>query len=153
MYSERIMLIEKAEMRHVEGIVAVERQCFSHSWSKASVMTELEAEHSVGFVVEMHEKTVGFCLLSVIAGEASVLRIAVLPEYRRCGIGNRLLKAALNEAKNRDAEQAFLEVRAENEAAKQLYRSLGFQEFSIRKGYYRDGEDAVMMRLFLKTTE
>lgn len=147
------MLIEKAEMRHAEGISAVERQCFSHPWSKSSVMTELESEYSVCCVAEIREKTVGFCLLSVIAGEASVLRIAVLPEYRRCGIGNMLLKEALNEAESRNAEQAFLEVGAGNEAAKRLYQSFGFQEFAIRRGYYRDGEDAVMMRLFLNTTE
>lgn len=81
----------------------------------------------------------GFALGQVVADEAELLTIAVLPEARRQGLGRRLLAGFLAEAEARGAVRAFLEVHAENESAIALYRTAGFRPAGRRPGYYRDG--------------
>ncbi|AFZ71038.1 ribosomal-protein-alanine acetyltransferase [Caldisphaera lagunensis DSM 15908] len=75
-----------------------------------------------------------------------VISIAVLPEYRKKGIGTALLKEAISRMKdNYNAESVYLEVRVSNNDAISLYKKMGFEEVRIIKEYYRDGEDAYVM--------
>lgn len=91
----------------------------------------------------------GFLIGRAIAGEAELLTLAVAPERRRQGAGERLLAAFLTESARLGAATAFLEVAADNVAALALYRRHGFDETGRRRGYYRDapGEavDAIVM--------
>ncbi|OGR16822.1 MAG: ribosomal-protein-alanine N-acetyltransferase [Deltaproteobacteria bacterium RIFOXYD2_FULL_66_9] len=73
------------------------------------------------------------------------MNIAVHPARRGQGIGRALLAECIRRAARAGASLIFLEVRAGNEAAQRLYRSMGFGFRAIRKGYYTDtGEDAVI---------
>lgn len=82
-----------------------------------------------------------------IVDELHIATIATHPEFRRQGIGRDLLKLALRSARAR-AITAFLEVRAGNAAALEMYRKFGFVEDGRRTGYYRDNhEDAILMSL------
>jgi ribosomal-protein-alanine N-acetyltransferase len=82
----------------------------------------------------------------VVAGEGEILRVGVLPAFRRRGFARRLLEKTFFNM-DKDATQWFLEVRERNAAAIGLYRSFGFYEIGRRKAYYRDtGEAAVLMR-------
>jgi [ribosomal protein S18]-alanine N-acetyltransferase len=63
------------------------------------------------------------------------------------GIGSALLNALLTEAARRGCTEVFLEVRADNGRAQQLYRRHDFTEIGIRRGYYQpSGADALVMR-------
>ena len=74
------------------------------------------------------------------------MNIAVLPSRRGEGIGRALLSECIRRAARAGSSLIFLEVRAGNEAALRLYRSMGFAFRGIRKGYYTDtGEDAVIL--------
>jgi ribosomal-protein-alanine N-acetyltransferase len=74
------------------------------------------------------------------------LNIAVHPSRRGEGIGRALLSECIRRSARAGASLIFLEVRAGNEAAKRLYRSMGFAFRGVRKGYYTDtGEDAVIL--------
>lgn len=92
----------------------------------------------------------GFVLASCIAPEAEILTIAVSPEHRRQGIGTQLFRTLWSNFSSRGINSVFLEVAADNTAAKALYESLDFQEVGRRKAYYtrigRPAEDAVVMR-------
>jgi len=92
----------------------------------------------------------GFVMGRVIAGEAELLTIAVAPEGRRRGTGRALLARFEDEARARGAEDAFLEVAADNTAACTLYLSAGYAQAGQRKGYYQapDGTriDALVLR-------
>ncbi|WP_095589529.1 GNAT family N-acetyltransferase [Actibacterium ureilyticum] len=79
----------------------------------------------------------GFVLGRVIADEAELLTIAVHPDARRAGHGARLLRAFIDGARARGATRAFLEVAADNAAARGLYAAQGFTECGQRPGYYR----------------
>lgn len=140
------MLMFEATKEHLQQLYEIEKVCFSHPWSKDSLLWELTSPHTICLGAKVGEATVGFCLLSVIAGEGTVLQVAVLPEHRRMGIGKQLTLAAMEQAIKREAEVVFLEVRISNASARGLYESLGFKEIAVRKGYYQDGETAIIMQ-------
>ncbi|MCX7889007.1 MAG: GNAT family N-acetyltransferase [Rhodobacteraceae bacterium] len=91
----------------------------------------------------------GFLLGRVVAGEAEILTLAVLPAMRRRGIGRDLLARFLDAAAAEGAERAVLEVAETNAAARALYRGAGFVEAGRRRGYFArpDGarEDALAL--------
>lgn len=93
----------------------------------------------------------GFLLGRVIAGEAELLTLAVDPKGRRNGTGRALVERFAQEAEALGAESAFLEVSAENDAARALYAATGWKESGRRKGYYRSPEgdriDALVLTL------
>lgn len=78
----------------------------------------------------------GFVAVSIAGGEAEVLMIAVDQTARGAGLGRRLMEYALGHAAMLGARQCFLEVAADNQAAKALYARCGFAETAVRKGYY-----------------
>jgi ribosomal-protein-alanine N-acetyltransferase len=78
--------------------------------------------------------------------EAHIVAIATHPEYRRRGIGERLLSRALELAREREARAVTLEVRVSNLPAQRLYEKFGFRRVGVRRRYYTDtGEDAIIM--------
>jgi ribosomal-protein-alanine N-acetyltransferase len=88
----------------------------------------------------------GYAAWRVIADEVEILSLAVRPEWRRRGLGRWLVSLALSLATRRGARIAFLEVRAGNTAARQLYSALGFREAGRRSRYYHDPvEDAMVL--------
>ena len=76
-------------------------------------------------------------------------RIAVLQNVRGQGIGGKILDRFLQTAKERGAQEVFLEVRVSNAPAIALYKRFGFESVNVRKRYYPDGEDAFLMALEL----
>lgn len=100
-------------------------------------------------VAEGTEGIVGYAGLMCIEPIADVQTIAVVPEYEGRGIGTTLLTRLIEEARRRYALDVLLEVRADNPRAQQLYRRFGFEQIHVRPRYYRDGVDALIMRLQL----
>jgi [ribosomal protein S18]-alanine N-acetyltransferase len=82
----------------------------------------------------------GFVLGRVVLDEAELLTLAVSPQMRRQGVGQRLVAAFLQKAGTAGARQAFLEVSVENDAATRLYLAAGFSEHGRRNGYFRTPE-------------
>jgi ribosomal-protein-alanine N-acetyltransferase len=93
-----------------------------------------------------NERLLGFIGIWLMVGEAHIVTVAVREEYRRSGIGERLLIAAVELAQQYDQELVTLEVRASNHAAQELYEKYGFDRAGLRVRYYSDNhEDAVIM--------
>lgn len=135
---------------HVEALMAHEQAMFgTEAWSTAAYRTELadtERRHYLS-ALDSSGELVGWAGVMVIADSAEILTVGVVPAARRRGIGRRLLTALLAEARRRDAVEAFLEVRVDNEAAQELYLADGFMRVGLRPGYYDGGRiDAVVMR-------
>lgn len=87
----------------------------------------------------------------LMGDEVHIVTIATHPRFRRRGLSERLMLLMIEECRCEGASQVTLEVRAGNKAAQQLYNKLGFVEVGLRRRYYHDnGEDALVMTLFLK---
>jgi ribosomal-protein-alanine N-acetyltransferase len=103
-------------------------------------------------VAENAEKIVGFAVVQFVVDEASLLNIAVEPTQQKQGIGRLLLDEVLAQASAKKATTVFLEVRASNQRAIQMYQQAGFNEMGLRKNYYPSAngkEHAVMMALMV----
>lgn len=126
-------------------LAALHKTSFDAPWSETD-MAELLASPGVqGVVMSEEGEPAGFALIRAMAGEAELLTVCVRPEFRRTGLGAALLESAEAAAAGRQAERIFLEVSAANNAAIGLYERAGYARSGLRRGYYRDGSDAVLM--------
>ncbi|WP_255448520.1 GNAT family N-acetyltransferase [Telmatospirillum sp. J64-1] len=127
-------------------IAAMHRVCFKDYWDEKAVRDLLEMPGCYGWVAQDGQQPAGVILCRAAGGEAEVLTIAVLPPWRRHGIGGKLLDAALEAGAKAGAEVMFLEAAANNEAALSLYNTRKFEQVGRRARYYGGTIDALIMR-------
>ena len=139
----------------VSEIAELEKKCFAVPWSEKSFRDEMQNKLAVYFVAKDNGKCIGYAGFWNVSGEGDITNVAVLPEYRKNGIGSMLISEMIKTAVTLKLELLTLEVRKSNIAAQGLYKKYGFSEngemcgFDIigeRKRYYSDnGEDAWIM--------
>jgi [ribosomal protein S18]-alanine N-acetyltransferase len=131
----------------LDDVMEIEHSSFSIPWSREAFYNEIEQNHlSTYLVVEDGEHIAGYCGVWLVVDEAHITNVAVLPDYRGQGLGEALMQRIMDISKEVGARLMTLEVRVSNEAAKGLYRKMGFQDGGIRKRYYSDNqEDALVM--------
>lgn len=130
----------------LDGVMAIEEVSFPTPWSREMFLEDFPRDFSDTLVAAgAGDEVFGYAVCWTLAGESHLLNIAVHPARRGRGIGRALLSECIRRAAGAGASRVFLEVRAGNEAAQRLYRSMGFEFRGTRKGYYTDtGEDAVI---------
>lgn len=106
-------------------------------WSEESFAETLNSVGVMARVILVKKTPVGFCVMRMVAGEAEVLTIGILPTSQRRGLGKALLNDCLTTVMKNGANTVFLEVRADNISAIHTYKGCGFVENGMRKGYYR----------------
>jgi len=115
---------------------------FSANWSAPNWHEELSRSATRIWCAQEGEKLIGFIVLCGAAGQWEVLNLAVSAAYQRQGIATALMRhalAAVNHA------QVTLEVSTANQAAQALYNKMGFVILGVRKKFYKDGTDALIM--------
>jgi [ribosomal protein S18]-alanine N-acetyltransferase len=137
---------EKMQRDDVPRVMEIERLCFTTPWHESAYITELGNRSAHYIVGRIGDNIVGYSGMWIIIDEAHITTIGVDPEFRGRKIGEQVLIAMLEEAQQRGAKRATLEVRESNDVAQNLYRKYGFVAAAIRRGYYSDnGENAVIM--------
>lgn len=128
-------------------IMELEKENFATPWHLEHFEYELdENPFSKLFVLEMDQKILGYYGIWITFEECQITTIAVSDEFKGKGYGNVLMEHLIHEAKEALCERISLEVRVSNERAQNLYRKYGFENISIRRGYYEDNhEDAYVM--------
>ena len=155
------MKIRDATDRDLPGILEIERLSFDNPWSLEAFERELSLPFSRLIVATRPAATnaaqmdsedvslIGFLCRWLVADECHILNVAVHPRMRQQGVGKLLMRHTLAEARVKNAQVVTLEVRRSNLAARALYRKLEFQERRLRRNYYGQGEDAIVMELKL----
>jgi len=116
-------------------VEAIERDCFGESWGALDEFEHVWAVHPAGFA--------RWRIIPEVQ-EAELLRIGVAADCRRQGHARALLRLSQAELARLGVDQAHLEVRISNAAARALYESEGWGWRGVRKAYYRDGEAAAL---------
>ena len=144
------VVIRKMKLDDVPAVSQIDRVSFTMPWPEHSFQYEV-AENRVArcFVAETQDRRIAAMIVSwIIVDEMHIATIATHPDFRRQGIGERILRDALMDGRDAGAHLAFLEVRQSNEAAQAMYRKFGFRVSGKRPRYYRDNnEDAILMTL------
>ncbi len=136
---------------HLEQVLAIERESFPIPWSRQAFMFEVEENDLAFYIVALaNKRVVGYAGMWAVLDEAHITNVAVHPDFRGRGVGRALIMELLARAAVSGAAMVTLEVRVSNHIARNLYRSAGFADRGLRRGYYSDnGEDALIMGLKL----
>ena len=130
-------------------ILPIENAAYDFPWSEG-VFRDCFNSNYTGLAIECGDEFLGYGMLSVAAGEAHVLNVVVDSTQRGLGLGKKLVKRLIDQARWHRVERVFLEVRESNTIARNLYAGLGFLEIGLRKAYYpgrQERENAVVMSL------
>ncbi len=136
------MNIENFELKHLDGVEKIEKVCFAHPWSRADLQNQISLDTSHFLVATVDGKVAGYMGLQIFSGEGYVTNVAVLPEYRKQGIAESLVREQM---KN---QMSFitLEVRESNAPAVSLYTKCGFKNIGVRPNFYtKPTENAIIM--------
>jgi [ribosomal protein S18]-alanine N-acetyltransferase len=130
----------------IETVVAIDTAAgILQPWSTNAYAHELSRQTAFCWVAEVDGRLAGSLTMWEVVGEAEIANVAVHPGFWRQGIARALLQTALDKAAELSFTRVMLEVRASNEPAQSLYRDFGFVEDGRRRGYYVNGEDAILM--------
>lgn len=161
------MFVRKTTEKDIPRILKIEQEAISPPWTQDALLSEIYKDDSffvvavdgvsdagiaVSGVSDVSDAEVGdshilgFAILRQVGDDGELLQIAVDISARHKGVGDLLIKAVLEHAKENGFNSVFLEVRKSNEAAVQLYEKRGFKSIRIRRDYYINPvEDALVM--------
>lgn len=135
----------------IDEVLPIERALFDDTaWSAGQFWSELaHVPHTREYVIarDDDESLLGYAGVYASKPSADVQTIAVAKSAQGRGVGGALLDALMATARARECTELLLEVRADNDPAVELYRSRGFEQLAVRRGYYGPGVDALIMRV------
>ena len=132
----------------IDDVLEISNLSFSSPWSRLSYEQELNNALAKYFVAKIDNKVVGFIGTWIIVDESHITNVAVHTNYRKLGIGSKLIESMLSYCNEKNCTAYTLEVRESNKAAISVYEKHGFIIDGIRKEYYQDNkENALLMWL------
>lgn len=121
-------------------------QNFSDKWSIDQMLSAFESGRFFVIGAYQNQKLIGVICASIAIDESDIELVYVDQDCRRQGVARSLVENAFTALKEKGVNGVFLEVRESNLPAIKLYESTGFLKLSVRKNYYQDGENAVVMK-------
>lgn len=140
--------LELLSLDMIDEILKLENICFPDDpWGRISFETEVDNPLSLFIVAkdEESDEIVGYGGVRFMYDIGDITNIAVSPQYRREGIGERILEIITQACIERGMVAMNLEVREGNEPAIKLYEKMGYIACGLRKGYYKGKYDAILM--------
>jgi [ribosomal protein S18]-alanine N-acetyltransferase len=138
--------------RHLREVMPIEQRAYPTPWSRTVFETELDqVRHRSRYyvVARRHRELLGYAGLWFVpdpdGDQAHVTNIVVAESARRAGVGTRLMLDLAERAIERGCASWTLEVRASSHGAQELYRTFGFAPAGVRRRYYDNVEDAIVM--------
>ncbi len=154
MGSLKVRLV-RTDIKHAAALAELEQHCFSVPRTKEQLEEDImDPKARILTALDGQGGVLGYAGMKLIVGECYVDDVAVLPAYRRRGIGEMLVQGLIRIACEEAADLITLEVRESNTAAINLYRKLGFETVGCRKSFYsRPQENAVLMTRYFRKEE
>jgi len=136
------------EKEDIPALVSIEEEEFSTPFKEKDFLSIYESDISSVLVAKLGGTVVGYVSFTVIIDECQIINFATKNEFKRHGVGKRVMKALIDRCRERGVIKYFLEVRASNQAAISLYEKFGFVRVGISKGHFSaPREDAILMNL------
>nr|WP_285847234.1 ribosomal protein S18-alanine N-acetyltransferase [Sporosarcina luteola] len=134
-------------LEDIPAVVEIEQEAFATPWTQEVFEHEMTGNDYAHYIVAVSDdEVIGHCGMWVVLDESHITNVAVRTHMRGHGIGEALMRRAMELCKANEVRLMTLEVRVSNHTAQNLYRKLGFQDGGIRKNYYTDDhEDALVM--------
>lgn len=137
-------VLKKAIDEDIDLIVKYENEIFHNFATYDQLKNDID-NPLIDYYLFIGNEIYGYAGLWVDDSKAQIITIAIFPEFRNKGYGYRLLRYLESKFKELGVEEITLEVRPSNAEAIKLYEKCGFKQVAVRKAYYNNGEDALMM--------
>lgn len=149
-------IIRRCEEKDLPAVIDINLKTLPEHYSDYFFLSLLKELPEAFIVADYQDKIVGYIMCKIEFGfsnfrklgfvkKGHVVSVAVLEEHRGKGIGEALMLEGMKGVLERKSDEIYLEVRASNQQAVNLYNKIGFQIKSKLRAYYRDGEDALLM--------
>ena len=140
--------LEALTLERLDLLLAVEQRAYSHPWTRGNFTDAMASGYQIQLLLG-GEQLLGYFVAMPGVDEAHLLNLTVAPEFQHQGWAPVLLDAMGLWARGQSAQWLWLEVRANNLRARQVYEKYGFQRIGERKRYYpgegAEREDAIVM--------
>ena len=143
------MLIREWQEKDNQKICLLESECFSDPWSLQMIESAFSLPTFSGLVACENEEVIGYIGGQSLFEDGEIFLVAVDKNYRKKGYGKSLVLSFADNLKQKGVERLLLEVRVGNSVAISCYENCGFLKIAERKGYYSNGEDALIMEKIL----
>lgn len=148
------MPVRKMEIADIPAVLAIQEELQFQEWNEKQFASEIRAAYAACYVYETDAadeccgtpKILGYAIFHILGPDSELLSIATRKSQQQKGIGQKLIDAGFALLNFSNGDCCFLEVRIGNEKARRFYEKNKFKEYSIRKKYYSDGEDAVLYK-------
>jgi ribosomal-protein-alanine N-acetyltransferase len=136
----------------LDQVMELERAIFPYPWRRSFFLSDINRPQGLSVVVEDSGYIIGYAV-AWGTEETHLANLAVSECEREKGVGGKLLDEVLAFARRSKAKSVYLEVRVSNTVARKFYAKRGFVPTYLRKGYYENGEDAVIMEREVETQD
>ena len=140
-------MISEMNVQDLEDIKDCLLTDFDNFWSYNILKQELENGKSKYFVAKQENEIVGFAGILLIIDQVNIMNIVVKKDKRNFGIGSLLLEEIIRYSKIHNATSITLEVNEKNIPAIKLYKKYGFKQVGLRRKYYNNEDNAILMDL------
>ena len=137
--------MREASKADIPKLIELEKLCFPDPWTEDIFEDEMNNPLVTYHLYFNGDEIIGYIGFLVVADECQINNVAVHPDYRRRGLGREMVDCIIRQTEEQGIKFWLLEVRAKNEAAIGLYEDFGFIKVGMRRNYYGEGEDAILM--------
>ncbi|MBU1249356.1 MAG: ribosomal protein S18-alanine N-acetyltransferase [Proteobacteria bacterium] len=143
---QKVIRVERLGPQDMRQVMELEQLCFNYHWTEEQFRLGLEKGAFFVLGIRQGIDIVGYLAYTKVLDEMEILNLAVHPKHRRKGFAARLLSTLLARCREQGVRKGFLDVKASNNPAIDLYLKFGFKKRGVRRKYYPDtGEDAILL--------
>tara|TARA_B110000263_G_C14871414_1_gene313161 strand:+ start:23 stop:454 length:432 start_codon:yes stop_codon:yes gene_type:complete len=136
--------------KSINEVYEIEKASFKNPWEKSQFSKySMKSRHSMSCIYSLKTKVIGYLMAESILDEVHIHNIVVKEQHRNNNIGKKMVTHLINQCQEHYKNKICLEVNGSNISALKLYNYLGFRKVGVRKGYYQDGMDAILMDLYI----
>lgn len=128
--------VREMMMEDTEKAALIEAENFSKPWKQKDFEDAVRSSNTLYMVIENQGEIIGYAGMWLVLDEGEITNVSIKKDCWGQKAGTYLMKEFLEEAKKRGGVSFFLEVRESNMRARNLYRSFGFEEISVRRNFY-----------------
>jgi len=149
--------VATANARNLEQLLKIERECFTtEAYSREQIRSLLKEPRAISLLAKVNDEAAGFTI-GIIEHHGTtkvghIYTISVAIKHRGKGVGIKLIEEIEDAFLKRGAEISYLEVRADNQAARSLYQKAGYEELEVLRNYYSPGVHGLILKKQIRTT-
>ena len=143
-------MIDNYYNQNISEVYEIEKKSFKNPWIKSQFSRySMESDNSMSCIYSLKRKVVGYLMAEAILDEIHIHNVVVEKQHRNNNIAKEMICHLISQGKKHYKNKICLEVNCSNILALKLYSYLGFKKVGVRKGYYQDGMDAILMDLYI----